>query len=71
MLEEIEREMEVAEEELSSAYILFEHGKYRDAISRAYVSRRKGAPPVQRALPQEARGHGFDVREVLREGGPC
>ena len=38
MLEEIEREMEVAEEELSSAYILFEHGKYRDAISRAYYS---------------------------------
>ena len=38
MLEEIEREMNVAEEELSSAYILFEHGKYRDVISRAYYS---------------------------------
>jgi uncharacterized protein (UPF0332 family) len=38
MREEIERELEVAEEELSSAQILFEHGKYRDAISRAYYS---------------------------------
>ena len=38
MLEEIEREMNVAEEELSSAHILFEHGKYRDVISRAYYS---------------------------------
>ena len=38
MLEEIEREMEVAEEELSSAYILLEHRRYRDAISRAYYS---------------------------------
>jgi len=36
--EEIERELDVAEEELSSAQILFEHGKYRDAISRAYYS---------------------------------
>ncbi|WP_250638327.1 HEPN domain-containing protein [Thermococcus siculi] len=38
MWEEIHRELEVAEEELSSAYILFEHGKYRDSISRAYYS---------------------------------
>ena len=37
-VEEVERELYVAEEELSSAQILFEHGKYRDAISRAYYS---------------------------------
>ncbi|AEK73473.1 hypothetical protein GQS_07885 [Thermococcus sp. 4557] len=36
--EEITRELAVAEEELSSAQILYEHGKYRDAISRAYYS---------------------------------
>ena len=36
--EEIIRELSVAEEELSSAYLLFESGKYRDAISRAYYS---------------------------------
>lgn len=38
MLREIAKELEVAEEELSSAYLLFENGKYRDAISRAYYS---------------------------------
>jgi len=36
--EEVIREVEVAEEELSSAYLLFENKKYRDAISRAYYS---------------------------------
>lgn len=36
--EEIFRHLELAEEELSSAYILLENGKFRDAISRAYYS---------------------------------
>ena len=38
MWEEVERELEVATEELSSACILFENRKYRDSISRAYYS---------------------------------
>lgn len=38
MKEEILREIEVAEEELSSSYLLFENGKYRDSISRAYYA---------------------------------
>ncbi|NJF26084.1 HEPN domain-containing protein [Thermococcus sp. Bubb.Bath] len=38
MMEEILRELEVAEEELSSAFILFDYGKYRDTISRAYYA---------------------------------
>jgi len=36
--EEIFRHLELADEELSSAYILLENGKFRDAISRAYYS---------------------------------
>ena len=41
--EEIIKEIEVAEEELESAYILFENEKYRDCISRAYYSMFHGA----------------------------
>lgn len=36
--EEVIKHMELAEEELSSAQLLLENGKLRDAISRAYYS---------------------------------
>ncbi|WP_054840031.1 HEPN domain-containing protein [Thermococcus sp. JCM 11816] len=36
--EEIEKHIKIAEEELSSAYLLLENGKLRDSISRAYYS---------------------------------
>jgi len=38
MWEEIELHLKLAEEELSSAFLLLENNKLRDAISRAYYS---------------------------------